>query len=163
MIILGCLSYYCTSTSFVCPTCRSVSIRLVTSLFEQGVKSVFTPTIKVIVREYLPELSTSSLVLVFPCGDAVDDSLRPFRLYCDTKMNSFGATLKQTKMHSSTHPPRFQQARYPRLRALVGPLRTRSWQHRIRYLPDRWLRSCLWSTRLRIYSNHGLWGPGPKR
>ena len=46
-----------------------------------------------IVGEILRELAAPP-ILIFPDCDAVADSSRPFRLYCDASCDGFGATLK---------------------------------------------------------------------
>ena len=69
-------------------------IRLITSLLRTGVKSEFTPTIEVIVREILAELAAAP-ILVFLDENAVADGSCPFSVYCDACIDSFGATLEQ--------------------------------------------------------------------
>ena len=86
--LLGCLSY-----------CRKIladmakMIRPIASLLKQGVKFVFTPAMETIVRTLLEELSAPP-VLVYPDWDAVAENSRPFLLYCDASVDSFGATLE---------------------------------------------------------------------
>ena len=65
-----------------------------TFLLKQGVKFVFAPAIEAIVRELHAELSTPP-VLVDPNWDAVTDDSRPFLIYRDASVDSFGTTLER--------------------------------------------------------------------
>ena len=78
----------------------SKRIRPITSLLKQGVKFVFTPSMKSMVRTLIEELSAPS-VLVYPDWDAVADNSRSFLLYCDASVDGFGATLKQEQKDGS--------------------------------------------------------------
>ena len=96
--LVGGLSYY---RKF--PADMAKRIRPITSLLKQGVKFVFTPSMEIIVRTLLEEL-TAPPVLVYPGWDAVADNSRPFRLYCDASVDGFGATLEQEQKDGSIRP-----------------------------------------------------------
>ena len=96
--LLGGLSYY---RNFQRDMAKWV--RPITSLLKQGVKFVFTPAMKNIVRELLAELSAPP-VLVYPNWDAVSDNSRPFLLYCDASVDGFGATLEQAQDDHTIRP-----------------------------------------------------------
>ena len=95
--LLGGLSYY---RKFL----RNVAkrIRPITSLIKQGVKFVFTPAMKTIVREMLTE--STPPVLVCPNWDAVSDNSRSFLLYSDDSVDGFGATLEQEQDDHTIRP-----------------------------------------------------------
>ena len=78
-------------------------IRPVMALLKQGEKFVFTSDMEAVTRSLLPKLSEPP-VLVFPDWDAVTDSSRLFRLYCDASVDGFGATLKQEQPDGSVRP-----------------------------------------------------------
>ena len=73
---------------------KAKRIRPMTFLLKQGVKFVFAPAIEAIVRELHAELSTPP-VLVDPNWDAVTDDSRPFLIYRDASVDSFGTTLER--------------------------------------------------------------------
>ena len=63
--------------------------RPIASLLGQGVKIAFAPATEAIVRELLAELSTPP-VFIYSNWDGVTDYSRPFLLYCDVSVDSFG-------------------------------------------------------------------------
>ena len=81
----------------------SKRIRPITSLVRKGVKFEFTPTMEVIVREFLAELAASP-ILVSPDWDAVADGPCPFHMYCDACIDGFGDTLEQEQTDGSVRP-----------------------------------------------------------
>ena len=120
--LLGGLSYY---RKF--PADMASRIRPIPSLLKQGVKFVFTPSMEIIVRTLLEELSAPP-VLVYPDWDAVADNSRPFLLYCNASVDGFGATLEQGQKDGSIRP--------------------------IVFISIKRLRRFLWGTTVRIFSDN---------
>ena len=54
-------------------------------------------------REILAELAAPP-ILVFPDWDAVADGSRPFHVYCDARIDGFGAELEQEERDGSVRP-----------------------------------------------------------
>ena len=96
--LLGGLSYY----RKLLPN-MAYRIRPITALLEKGAAFDFTSTMKDTVRALLAELATTP-ILVFPDWDAVVDTSRPFRLYCDASTAGDGATLEQEQPDGSIRP-----------------------------------------------------------
>ena len=82
--LLGGLSYY-----MKCLHDMANRTRPIASLLGQGVKIAFAPATEAIVRELLAELSTPP-VFIYSNWDGVTDYSRPFLLYCDVSVDSFG-------------------------------------------------------------------------
>ena len=57
-------------------------------------KYLFTPIMETVVRQILHHLAKPP-ILVFPNWEAVADSSRPFRLYCDASHDGLGDNLEQ--------------------------------------------------------------------
>ena len=78
-------------------------LRPINSLLRKGVTFAFTPAMKKLVRETLAELPTPQIV-VFSSWDAVADGSRPFHVYCDARIDGFGAALEQEQEDGSIKP-----------------------------------------------------------
>ena len=78
-------------------------IRPVTALLKKGVAFESTSTMEDTVRALLAEFAAPP-ILVFPDWDAVIDTSRPFRLHCDARTASLGATLEQEQSDGSIRP-----------------------------------------------------------
>ena len=110
----------------------SKRIRPITSLRRKGVKLEFTLAMEVIVGEFIAELVTPP-ILVFPDWQNVADSSRPFNACCDACIDGFGAALE---LDSERH---------------WTPLDLKPGS--IVWVIKR-LRSYLWGTKFRIFSDH---------
>ena len=89
--------------------------------------------------------------MVYPDWDAVADNSRPFRLYCDASLDSFGATLEQDQPNGSVRPiPYMSRATLDSERSWT-PLELEAgsivWAIKL-------LRGHLWSAKFHIYSDH---------
>ena len=95
---LGGLSYYRKFLPNM--ACR---VRPITALLKNGAAFAFTSTMEETGRTLPPELATPP-ILVFPDWDAVVDTSRPFRLYCDARIIGLGASLEQEQPDGSIRP-----------------------------------------------------------
>ena len=96
--LLGGLSYY---RKFLPNMPRF--IRPITARLKKGAAFDFTSTMEDTVRALLAKLAAPP-ILVFPDGDAVIDTTRPFRLHCDASTAGLRATLKQEQPDGSVRP-----------------------------------------------------------
>ena len=101
-------------------------------------------------REILAEL-TNPLVLVFLDWDAVADGTRPFRVYCDTCIDGFGAALEQEQTDCSTKPIAYISRATLDSEGQWTPLDLEACS--IVWALKR-LRGYLWGTKFRVFSDH---------
>ena len=78
----------------------SKRIRSIASFLKKGVKFLFTPAMKTILRRLLAELAAPP-ALAFTDWDALEDDFRTFRVYCDATIDGFGATLEKEQPDGS--------------------------------------------------------------
>ena len=123
--------------------------RPINALLKQVATFDFTLAMKASIRTILHEL-TEPPILAYPDWDAVADTSRPFRLYCDASIDGFRATLEQEQPDGSVRPIIYIS------RATMDS--KRSWTPldfeagRIVWAIKR-LPGHLWSTRFQIYSD----------
>ena len=125
-------------------------LRPINALLKQRTTLDFTPAMEATIRAILHEF-TEPPVFVYPDWDAVAETSRPFRLYCDARLDGFGATLEHEQPDGPVRPIIYIS------RATLDS--ERSWTP-LDFEADSivWaikrLRGHLRSTRFQIYSDH---------